>query len=43
MVTTLPWGNARGDFCDIWSDGIPWFAYEGLFDAWPISNYEPAT
>ena len=33
------WGEARGEFCTIWSDGIPWFAYDGLFDAWPISTY----
>lgn len=38
----LPWGTARGLFYNIWSDGIPWFAYDGLFDAWPIANYEPA-
>lgn len=36
----LPWGEARGEFYDIWALGIPWFAYDGLFDAWPISNYE---
>jgi hypothetical protein len=35
------WGEARGGFYSIWSDGIPWFAYDGLFDAWPISMYEP--
>ena len=33
-----PWGNDRGNFCHIWSDGIPWFAYDGLFDAWPINT-----
>ncbi len=36
------WGNARGDFYDIWATGLPWFAYDGLWDAWPINNYEPA-
>ena len=36
---SLPWGEARGDFYNIWGDGIPWFAYDGLFDAWPISSY----
>jgi hypothetical protein len=35
-----PWGNARSAFYNIWSDGIPWFAYDGLFDAWPINTYE---
>jgi hypothetical protein len=42
------WGEDRGDsFYDIWSDGIPWFAYDGLFDAWWLGssqgsqNYEP--
>ena len=34
-----PWGESRGYFYNIWSDGIPWFAYDGLFDAWPISTY----
>lgn len=39
---STPWGEDRGDvFYDIWSDGIPWFAYDGLFDAWPIDMYEP--
>jgi hypothetical protein len=35
-----PWGTARGQFYNIWSDGVPWFAYDGLFDAWPINTYE---
>jgi hypothetical protein len=37
---SLPWGEARGNFYNIWSDGIPWFAYDGLWDAWPINTYE---
>jgi hypothetical protein len=36
----FPWGESRGDFYDIWALGIPWFAYDGLFDAWPINTYE---
>jgi hypothetical protein len=37
----MPWGNARGaDFYDIWASGVPWFAYDGLFDAWPFEEYE---
>ena len=36
-----PWGNDRGAlFYDIWSDGVPWLAYDGLWDAWPIDTYE---
>ena len=36
----IPWGEARGeDFYNIWSDGVPWFAYDGLWDAWPIETY----
>ena len=36
-----PWGTDRGEnFYNIWSDGIPWLAYDGLFDAWPINTYE---
>jgi hypothetical protein len=35
-----PWGEARGDFYDIWALGIPWFAYDGLWDAWPVGTYE---
>ncbi len=34
------WGDDRGDFYNIWGDGIPWFAYDGLYDAWPIATYE---
>jgi len=34
------WGDDRGtNFYNIWSDGIPWFAYDGLWDAWPIETY----
>ena len=37
----MPWGNARGaDFYDIWSSSVPWFAYDGLFDARPFEEYE---
>ena len=36
----LPWGETRGEFYDIWALGIPWFAYDGLWDAWPINTYE---
>ena len=36
----FPWGESRGNFYNIWSDGIPWFAYDGLWDAWPISTYQ---
>jgi hypothetical protein len=39
---SLPWCETRGAFYNIWGDGIPWFAYDGLWDAWPIANYEPA-
>ena len=35
-----PWGETRGEFYDIWALGIPWFAYDGLWDAWPIDTYE---
>ncbi|HNQ23699.1 MAG TPA: hypothetical protein PKK06_11450 [Phycisphaerae bacterium] len=35
----VAWGEARGNFYNIWADGIPWFAYDGLWDAWPISTY----
>jgi hypothetical protein len=38
----FPWGESRGNFYNIWALGIPWFAYDGLWDAWPIANYEPA-
>ena len=36
----LPWGNDRTDLYGGCADGIPWFAYDGLFDAWPIASYE---
>jgi len=37
----MTWGNARGaGFYDIWASGVPWFAYDGLFDAWPFEEYE---
>lgn len=35
---TMPWGTARSTFINI-SDGIPWFAHDALYDAWPISSY----
>lgn len=34
-----PWGNQRLLFYDVGSSGVPWFAYDGLFDAWPINTY----
>ncbi len=34
----IPWGNSRGDFYG--ANLIPWLAYDGLEDAWPISTYE---
>jgi hypothetical protein len=37
-----PWGRDRSFFYDVWASGFPWFAYDGLFDAWPIANFEPA-
>lgn len=37
---TVSWGTQRGGFYGGLADGIPWFAYDGLFDAWPISTYE---
>ncbi len=37
---SFPWGESRANFYSVWSSGIPWFAYDGLFDAWPISTYE---
>ncbi len=33
------WGNNRASFYGGLADGIPWFAYDGLFDAWPINTY----
>jgi hypothetical protein len=35
----LPWGESRGNFYSIWALGIPRFAYDGLWDAWPIELY----
>jgi hypothetical protein len=43
------WANQRRLFYDDISDGVPWFAYDGMFDAWwpqgggtqGIANYEP--
>ena len=35
-----PWGTARENFYNIWASGTPWFAYDGLFDAWPINTYQ---
>jgi len=32
------WGNARADFYG--ATPLPWFAYDGLWDAWPIELYE---
>lgn len=34
------WGDARALFYDVEGTGYPWFAYDGLFDAWPIGTYE---
>jgi len=36
------WGDQRAVFFGSLADGLPWFAYDGLFDAWPIANYRPA-
>jgi len=36
----LPWGRARTDMYGGCSDGYPWFAYDGLEDAWPVDTYE---
>lgn len=35
---SLPWGEDRADYYGVWA--IPWFQYDGLFDAWPIDTYE---
>lgn len=34
------WTDTRRVFYGNISDGIPWFAYDGLWDAWPINTYE---
>ena len=34
------WADTRRVFYGNISDGIPWFAYDGLWDAWPIGSYE---
>jgi hypothetical protein len=34
------WGDERKAFYDNVADGIPWFAYDGLWDAWPVETYE---
>jgi hypothetical protein len=36
---TVPWGTQRGAFYGNIADGTPWFAYDGLWDAWPIETY----
>ena len=33
------WGNQRATFYGGIADGVPWFAYDGLWDAWPINTY----
>ena len=33
-----PWGNQRKVFHG--ANLLPWFSYDGLFDAWPIETYE---
>jgi len=35
---SLPWGEDRADYYGVYA--IPWFQYDGLFDAWPIGSYE---
>jgi hypothetical protein len=35
-----PWGLNRLNFYGSIFDGTPLFAYDGLWDAWPISTYE---
>jgi hypothetical protein len=37
---TATWGTQRALFYGNLADGIPWFAYDGLWDAWPIETYE---
>ena len=36
----VPWGSDRRAMYGNIADGYPWFAYDGLFDAWPIETYE---
>jgi hypothetical protein len=36
------WETDRVAFYDVLATGYPWMAYDGLFDAWPISNYRPS-
>jgi len=34
------WGDSRAGFYGNLADGLPWFAFDGLEDGWPISNYD---
>ena len=34
------WADTRKVFYGNIVDGLPWFAYDGLWDAWPIGSYE---
>ncbi len=36
----VPWGSTRASFYGGIADGIPWFAYDGLWDAWPVNTYQ---
>jgi hypothetical protein len=36
----VPYCWTRAQFYGSIADGVPWFAYDGLFDAWPYGTYE---
>lgn len=38
-VYHVAWADDRYDFYNVGASGFPWFAYDGLFDAWPINTY----
>jgi hypothetical protein len=40
--TATSWGNARLNFYGSLYNGVPFFVYNGKYDAWPISNYDDA-
>jgi hypothetical protein len=33
------YGDARAEFYSVGDEGVPWFGYDGLFNAWPITTY----